>query len=180
LLGASIDRSNVLTRIGDLLVERGNYRRVLLVPIAHGGTYAREWRPGGRMFPRLDLALQRLREQQTPITHIAWQQGESEAYEKNPNPEEWVGHFMAMVGAIRSAGVQAPIYVAQCTICCCDANETIRSAQRRVVNPATGILPGPDIDLIGRDERFDDCHLSEAGLRRAAELWYEALSRKNA
>jgi Carbohydrate esterase, sialic acid-specific acetylesterase len=179
LLGASIDRSNVLTRIGDLLFERGNYRRVLLVPIAHGGTGVQDWSPDGRMFPRLDLTLEMLKERQIRITHVAWQQGESEAYKPNPDAEVWMHHFMAMVRAIRTADVDAPIYVAQSTICCCDANETIRSAQHRVVNPAAGILPGPDIDLIGRDERYDDCHLSATGLRRAAELWYEALCCRN-
>ncbi len=77
-----------------------------------------------------------------------------------------------MVAAIRTAGVKAPIYVAQCTICCNDANETIRAVQRKVIDPTAGIFPGPDIDVVGRDERYDGCHLSEAGLRHAAELWY--------
>ncbi|HWG06272.1 MAG TPA: sialate O-acetylesterase, partial [Beijerinckiaceae bacterium] len=177
LLGASIDRSNVLTRLGELLVERGDYQSVMLVPIAHGGTFVRDWAPAGRMFSRLQWTLERLRERKITLTHIAWQQGESEAYQQSPNADEWVRHFTAMVGAIRAAGADAPIYVAQSTICYCDANEVIRSAQRRVVDPAAGIKAGPDIDQIGRNERFDDCHLSEAGLRRAAELWYEALLR---
>jgi hypothetical protein len=176
LLGASHDRSNVLTRLGDLLVERGNYQSVVLVPIAHGGTFVSEWSPTGRMFPRLRWALDRLREKQAKITHIVWQQGEAEAAERNADAGEWEGNFSAMVDAIRAAGVEAPIYVAQCTICCNDPNEKIRAAQRRVVNPSAGILPGPDIDLIGRDERYDGCHLSAAGLQHAAELWYEALS----
>ena len=179
LLGASIDRSNVLTRLGDLLVERGNYQSVLLVPIAHGGTFVSEWAPGGRMFPRLQWTLERLRERRIKITHIAWQQGEAEAGEPNPNPEEWMRHFTAMACSIRAAGTDAPIFVAQCTICCNDPNEQIRTAQRQVVNPAAGVLQGPDIDLIGRDQRYDGCHLSAAGLRRAAELWYQALCRPN-
>ena len=177
LLGASIDRSNVLTRLGELLVERRSYSRVLLVPIAHGGTYASEWSPGGRMFPRLQWTLERLRERRIKITHILWQQGEAEAAATNPSAEEWMRHFAAMVSALRAAGADAPIYVAQSTICCNDANETIRSAQRKVVDPAAGIFPGPDTDLVGRDERYDGCHFSEAGLRHAAELWYKALPR---
>jgi Carbohydrate esterase, sialic acid-specific acetylesterase len=179
LLGASIDRSNVLTRLGDLLVERGNYQSVLLVPIAHGGTFVSEWAPGGRMFPRLQWTLEQLRDRQIKLTHIAWQQGEAEAGEPNPDPEEWMRHFTAMAGAIRMAGTDARIYVAQCTVCCNDPNEQVRTAQRQVVNPAAGILPGPDIDLIGREERYDGCHLSAAGLRHAAELWYAALCRMN-
>jgi hypothetical protein len=177
LLGASINRSNVLTRLGDLLIERRNYERVLLVPIAHGGTFVSEWSPAGRMFPRLEWTLARLRERRIGITHIVWQQGEAEAAQDNPNPQDWVRDFMAVVAAIRAAGTDAPIYVAQCTICCNDPNEAIRVAQRRVLSPPAGILPGPDIDLIGREERYDGCHLSAAGLRHAATLWYEALCR---
>ena len=175
LLGASIDRSNVLTRLGDLLVDRGNYRRVLLVPIAHGGTYAREWSPGGRMFSRLQWTLEQLRERRIGITHVLWQQGEAEAAAANPSAEDWISHFQATAGAIRAAGTDAPIYVAQSTICCNDPHEAIRSAQRRVTNPQARILAGPDTDQIGRDGRFDGCHFSAAGLRRAAELWYQAL-----
>ena len=177
LLGASIDRANVLTRLGELLVQRANYGRVLLVPIAHGGTYATEWSPGGRMFPRVEWALERLHERRIRITHILWQQGEAEAATNNPDPKEWMRHFTAMVGAVRATGVEAPFYVAQCTVCCNEPNEVIRSAQRQVVDPKTGIMPGPDIDLVGRDERYDGCHMSAAGLRHAAELWYEALCR---
>ncbi|MFZ3359809.1 MAG: sialate O-acetylesterase [Xanthobacteraceae bacterium] len=175
LLGASIDRSNVLTRLGGLLVERGNYQSVLLVPIAHGGTFVSDWAPGGRMFPRLQWTLERLRERRIRVTHIAWQQGEAEAGGPDPNPEAWKSYFMAMAGAIRAAGTDAPIYVAQCTICCNDPNEAIRGAQRHVVDPQGGILAGPDIDRVGRDERYDGCHFSVDGLRHAAELWYEAL-----
>ena len=131
LLGASHDRSNVLTRLGDLLVERGNYQSVVLVPVAHGGTFVSEWSPTGRMFPRLKWALDRLREKKEKITHIVWQQGEAEAADGGANPAEWARHFTSMVSAIRAAGVQAPIYVAQCTICCNDPNERIRSAQRK-------------------------------------------------
>jgi hypothetical protein len=175
LLGASINRSNVLTKLGDLLIERGQYHRILLAPIAHGGTYAREWSPAGRMFPRLEWTLERLKQSKINITHIFWQQGESEAALRDPKPDEWVRHFMAMVGAIRAAGAVAPIYVAQCTICRNDPNEQIRQVQRGVVDPAAGILAGPDLDLVGRDERFDGCHFSAGGLQHAAALWYEAL-----
>jgi hypothetical protein len=176
LLGASITRSNLLTRLGELFVERGRYRQVLLVPIAHGGTYVSEWAPDGRMFPRLQWTLQQLNEQGIGISHILWQQGESEAAKRSPDADAWARDFMAMVDAIRTIGVNAPIYVAQCTICRNDPNEIIRQAQRRVVNPAQNILPGPDIDQIGHDQRYDGCHLSAAGLTRAAELWCAALS----
>lgn len=177
LLGASINRSNVLTRLGELLVERGDYRRVLLVPIGHGGTYAGEWSPDGRMFPRLQWTIEQLRERRIKITHVLWQQGEAEAAAREPNAEQWMGRFREMVGAMRNSNIDAPIYVAQSTVCCNDPNDIIRTAQRQVVDSQAGILAGPDIDRVGRDERYDGCHFSAAGLRHAAELWYETLHR---
>jgi hypothetical protein len=135
LLGASIDRSNVLTRLGELLVEGGNYLSVMLVPIAHGGTFASEWAPGGRMFPRLQWTIERLRERKIKITHIAWQQGEAEAGGTEPNSTEWMRHFNAVAGAIRSAGVDAPIYVAQCTICCNDPTNKFARRNGRSSTP---------------------------------------------
>jgi hypothetical protein len=38
LLGAEGDRSNFVTRLADLLVKRGVFKRVMLVPIAYGGS----------------------------------------------------------------------------------------------------------------------------------------------
>ena len=131
------------------------------------------------MFPRLQWTLDQLKERRIGITHIVWQQGESEAAERSPDPDQWMAHFRAMVAAIRAAGTSAPIYVAQCTICRNPPNEMIRAAQRQVVDPDGGILPGPDTDLVGLDERYDGCHMSAAGLRHAAELWCEVLCRTN-
>ena len=48
LVGSTADRGNVLTRLGERLVWSGRYDRVLLVPVAHGGTLISEWVPGGR------------------------------------------------------------------------------------------------------------------------------------
>ncbi len=175
LLGSSINRSNLLTRLGSLLVERGIYPRVLLVPVAHGGTSAQDWTPAGWMFPRLQLAIDRLRDSRIAITHILWQQGEAEAALDSPDAAQWTRDFMSTLGAIRASGVDAPIYVAQCTISHNDANPIIRAAQRGVVDAAAKILPGPDLDQIGFDGRFDRGHFNAAGLQRAAELWYTAL-----
>ena len=175
LLGPSGDRSNVATRLGDLLVGRGRYNRVLLVPVAFGGTYMSEWAPTGRMFPRLMWTLDQLGRSRIQITHAIWQQGEADSARPDSRAEDWMRNFRAMVDAMRSAGVGAPVYVAQCTVCSSKPNETIRSAQRQIVQPTVGILAGPDLDVIGCGERWDGCHLSAAGLDRAAELWFEAL-----
>lgn len=79
-------------------------------------------------------------------------------------------------GSLRSYGVEAPVHVAQATICNSPPNETIRAAQRAVVDRTLGILPGPDTDMIGPSDRYDGCHMAESGLVKHAELWTEALT----
>jgi hypothetical protein len=180
LFGATMDLSNPLTRLGDLLVHRTIFDRVLLVPIAHGGTYAVDWAPGGIMHERLLTALERLHRFGIGVTHALWQQGEAEGALSNAVGATWSRPFMAMVDKLRRNGMAAPIYVAQCTVCCNAPNDIIREAQRSVVDPSAGILAGPDIDTIGIDERWDGCHLSTAGLVKAAELWLAAITREPA
>ena len=83
---------------------------------------------------------------------------------------------MDIHAALRRYGVVAPLYVAQATLC--DASgpvESIRVAQRSVIDPARGILAGPDTDAIGAEDRFDGCHMAETGLIKHANLWVDAL-----
>ena len=112
------------------------------------------------------------------ITHILCQQGEGEASADKPSGEEWMRHFMAMVAP---SGQPAPTRRSMSPNARYVATTPMRIfvGAAEVVDPAAGVLPGPDIDLVGRDERYDGCHFSETGLRHAAELWCEALSRAN-
>jgi hypothetical protein len=178
LLGTTLDRSNVLTRIGDIMVARKMYDRVLLVPVAHGGTFVKEWAPGGRMCPRLIEAIRQLRLAGIHLTHILWQQGEAEAnLSCGENiAAEWMEEFHKIANIIRNEHVDAPIYVAQATICHGGRSEIIRGAQMAVVRPEQGIFAGPDLDVLGAKYRWDGCHFSVSGMDKAADLWLEAIA----
>ena len=176
LLGATRNRSNFLTRLGDLLVRRGMYDRVLLVPIAYGGTFAAEWTPRGRMHPRLQRALKMLARRGIALTHVLWQEGEAEAAERDVDPQAWIAHFNAVADTIRAATHGSAIYVAQCTICRNPPNDIIRAAQREVIDLSRRIFAGPDLDVIGIKDRWDQCHFSAAGLDQAAELWLTSIT----
>jgi len=177
LLGPTGARSNLLTSVGDLLLRRHVFDRVLLVPIAHGGSSIAEWQPGGRVGARLTTALRRLRRARLTVTHMVWQQGESEGAMPDADAAQWVKHFNAMIALVRREGVAAPVYVAQCTLCRNEPNDVIRKAQRDVVDPARGVFAGPDTDALGPALRWDGCHLSAEGQVTAAELWVDALAK---
>jgi len=117
LLGPTGNRSNLLPRLANLLIARGCYNQVLLIPIGHGGSFVGEWLPDGRVGPRLTEVLQQLKKTNISVTHGLWQQGESEAAATQPDGESWMRDFAAMVRHSRQLGLTAPIYVAQCTVC---------------------------------------------------------------
>lgn len=185
LPGASGDGGSIWTRLGDRLIAEGVYRRVLFVPVAFGGTYIADWAPGGSMHPRLQLALARLRNALASrvlgFSGVLWQQGEADANHTDMLAETYQAYFHHIVADLRENGVFAPVFVARSTLCEAGAHpnqnhQAIRDAQAGLVNPAGGILLGPDTDTVGAEDRSDGCHLSERGLQRCADLWFDVIA----
>lgn len=175
LLGATENKGNFAGRLGDMLIESGLFDSVILVPISVGGSRAEEWTAGGARHRRLQVAVKRVADAGLAFTHLLWHQGETNA-RHDPNPAIYAASLRNIRSALTAYGVTAPMYVAQATVCNSAPNEGIRGAQRSVVCIEDGIYPGPDTDTIGVDQRFDGCHMSEAGLIRHAELWTETIS----
>jgi hypothetical protein len=183
--GSSGNGGSIWSRLGDLLVERGVYRSVLFVPLAFGGNFVTDMIPGGSKHGRTTLALSRLMKAlgraPLPLSAVFWQQGEAEANHTTMSAVVYQAHLRHVVADLRSQGVFAPVFVAASTYCEAGPHpfhnaEQIRGAQLAAVDRSTGFFPGPDVDAITGDGRYDQCHLSDAGLHRCAELWFDALA----
>ncbi len=177
LVGAQGTGGSIWSRLGDRLVEGRRYERVLVVPVAVSGTQIERWAPSGDLHARILDAITRTRAAGIQITHVLWQQGESDA-SAGTSKEQYMAAFEEMVKSMRDAGVGAPVYVALTTRCGRPkpAAAAIRSAQAAVVDPSHNVFAGPDIDALGEEYRqADECHLNEAGLERSAALWLERL-----
>lgn len=183
--GASGNGGSIWSRLGDLMVERGTFRSVLFVPIAFGGSFVTDWAPDGSQHARTTLALSRLTKAlghlPLPFSAVLWQQGEAEANHTAMSAATYQAHLRDVVADLRSRAVFAPVFVAATTYCEAgphpfDNAAQIRDAQLTVTDRSAGFFPGPDVDVIAADGRYDGCHLSEAGLQRCAELWFEVLA----
>ncbi|HEX8077929.1 MAG TPA: sialate O-acetylesterase, partial [Chthoniobacterales bacterium] len=185
LPGASGTGGSIWSRLGDMLIDKGLFRRVLFVPIAFGGSFVTDWTPGNSMHRRTSLCLNRLQKELgdalIPFSAVFWQQGEAEANHTRMSAAAYKMHFHDIVADLRAGGVFAPIFVARATHCEAGPHpfqnhEAIREAQTDLAKPENGILTGPDIDTIGAEGRSDGCHLSERGLHLCAELWFDVLA----
>ncbi len=177
LLGSDGNMGSVWGRVGDKLIESGQYQKVLVAPFGIGGTAISEWQPDGRLHPRISAAFNALTEAGIEPTHVLWHQGESDATPTaTTTADEYTAQFSAMVESMRETGINAPIYPAVATICFNKGKEDIRTAQIELPNLLPNVFPGANTDnLSSIFDRRDFCHFSEQGLDAHAQLWAEAL-----
>jgi hypothetical protein len=173
LLGTSGFGGNVMTRVGSALMQTGRHDQVVLVPVAIGGTYARQWTPYGTLHRRLLVAIERARRAGLRITHVLWDQGQADI--AIANSELYRRQIEDIWLSLRQYGVYAPILVARSSRCGND-NPNISTAQTQLADPRRGIFAGADTNAIGDDERHDGCHLGAAGAERLAADWARAIA----
>lgn len=178
LLGASGDGGNFATRLGDKLIEAGLFDRVILAPIAMGGTMVEQWADEGMFNRRIVVLIRRLHDAGLGIDLILWHQGEGNPGMGDVGGRQYRKNLWEVVSTFRRYGVKAPFFVSLATLCGGPhANaENIRAGQKSAVDPRAGIFLGPDTDTIGLEHRHDACHFNETGLEIAASLWLQVIA----
>ena len=177
LLGGTGVGGESLTPMADNLIRSGRFDRVVLAPVAVGGTEISRWATGELktvLFAALDDVQRRYK-----VTHAIWHQGESDG----PTPQaDYKRDFRTILSGLRAHGMQAPVFVSVATRCTVlnpgwASGNPIAEAQLTMPDPAAGIYPGPDTDaLIPASERMDrDCHFLAAGQTHFAEILSRAI-----
>ncbi len=175
LLGATGNGGSVWSRLGDLLIESGAYERVLIAPVGVSATSIKRWAPGGDLHARVTVTLRSLLAKGLMVTHMLWHQGEQDASDKMGG-DEYVGHFSRLVAAIRSLGVDSPLYAAVASICQDDGSDAIRKAQLALPSMFDNVRLGPNTEVLDSyADRYDGCHFTDLGLDKHARMWLSAL-----
>lgn len=177
LLGATGRKSSPWTRLGDRLIAASLYDKVVLIPIAIGGSSVVDWAWGaGRT--RMVSAVYRALAAGLSITQVLWHQGETDAL-NGMSGETYARHLAVVIRSLRALNVTAPVYVARASLCMdSPRNDDIRAGQRAVTGRLEGVAAGPDTDtLTGQVMRYDGCHFTARGLDAHAQLWFEALAK---
>lgn len=175
VLGATGKGGSVWTRLADKLISAGVYNSVVFINVAVKGSEIKRWASGGDLYPRIDRAISGSKEASLRITHVLFHQGETDAYLKT-GKEQYKESFLDMLGAIRGAGVNAPVYVSTASRSMNRVSKDIREAQAEL---ALANKKGPDTDKLNLlDDRYDGVHFSAKGMEKFAQLWFEVLSKE--
>lgn len=163
---------NYISRLADKLINAGTFARVIIVCIGIGNTTVADWAAGGRYNARLTSAIQAVTTTLgIPITFIHYGQGERDGV-IGTSQSAWQTSFASVVSTIRTAGCNAPIFVAKETYQSGAANATIRAAQAAVVDNVT-VFAGADIDppvIPDAERQADRTHLNATGADHRATL----------
>ncbi len=175
LLGTDGEGGTIWTRLGDELIENAGYRQVVLVDIAASGTQIRTWAGENGPARRAVDAAQKLRHLGRRFTHVLWHQGEADW--ATP-PAVYIRLFKEMATYLRTNSVEAPIFVAQSTVCAARRSPGIQRAQYDLPNLVENVFPGANADTVDRfrDRQADFCHFKASGLAQLARLWRQAIA----
>jgi hypothetical protein len=178
LLGASGDGGNFAARLGDKLIEGGLFDRVILAPIAMGGTTVEQWAEEGMFNRRIPVVIRRLHDAGLSADFILWQQGEGNQGVGDIGGRQYRKNLLEVVQTFRRYGVTAPFFISLTTTCGGPHPnaENIRAGQKSAVNPIAAIYQGADTDTVGLEHRWDSCHFNEVGLDMVASLWLEVIA----
>ena len=179
LLGASGEGGNFATRLGDLLIEEGQFDHVIIAPIGMGGTRVDQWAKEGMFNRRIAALIRRLYDAGLSPNFILWHQGEGESGVGDIGGRQYRKNLLEVVQTFRQYGIGAPFFVALATRCGSGQHpnaRNIRDGQRSTANGVIGIYLGPDTDALGSAYRDPEgCHFTEQGLAAHAELWARAI-----
>jgi hypothetical protein len=190
LLGASAPGGSLWSRLGDLLIERGVFDKVLFISIARRGSSIFNWGRRGSFSPLLRRTLANLKEDGIRVTHVLFHQGEADCFR-----EVGQGVYGLLLESLitqtrQGLGRDVPFFVCQASRSkknhcddlldpgCYKECPGILAAQAGVVDPARGILAGPNTDdLVPIAERPDGSHFSAPAADLLARDWAGRIAR---
>jgi len=180
-----------LTLLGHQYASVSNkpWGRLIIVPGIANGTSAAEWIGTTRLQDKVITPYEELVTKGWNPAQFAgvWVQGSSDV-NSAVSPETYKANWCSILGAIREAEIDMPIFIGRSTHCrlgeggelhlLSRTNRVTRLKSQTAIHDALanlpdeedGTYPGPNYDFIGSGARHDSCHFSTWGMQVAAEV----------
>jgi hypothetical protein len=182
LLGADGKGSSVWTRVADMLIDSGMYKKVIIIPCAIGSTSVECW-DEGFCKEKLAKTLDYLKKDNIKLTHVFWQQGETDNVNGTTKPE-YKRRLKNIIKFIRdNQQSNVPFYSSITSYFPYDNTKpfgidtAISRAQEEVIKEMTNVRYGPFTDSLNLAYyRVDGVHFTEKGLDKLAAEWYKKIN----
>lgn len=168
-------------RVADQLITNGKFARVILVPMAFGGSASFNWSNGGIYQNVPCVAMARLKARGivpgTNVTFAAdWGQGEADNTlgTSQANYQTYIGQVAANLSA---CGFVGRIFINVETWSGGVTSATIQAAQTALAGTTQGnvsLKAGANLDTLNNSYRQDTTHFNDAGAIAGATLKYNA------
>lgn len=178
---ATMGPGNILARVAQNAIT-GGFDRVVVVPIAIGGSTAAEW-AAGSMSDRIGVAMRRLASRgyipgAPGLTFaLSWGQGETD----NGNGTSQAAYAASMATVISNAqaagftGSSCRFFINKQTWLTGAVSSAVQAAQAALPNGTT-IFAGGDLDMLDATNRqVDNTHFNDTGAAAGATLIWNAM-----
>lgn len=169
LMGADGNGGTPWCLLGDMLIDSGLTRQVVIIPIAQSETSVKDW-ADGKCSLVLITTLNKLKSTNLKPKFFIWQQGESDVGRSSG----YGAQLIKIIDTMR-AYFNVPVFVSITSYNHITGSDTcLRKVQRGIIDSLPYVLRGPDTDSIGH--RYDKQHFSGAGLKILAQSWFKQIS----
>lgn len=173
---------NISARVAQLFVTNAIFDRVIIVPVALGGTTAADWAVGNCSL-RIPVAMKRLASRGiTPATTgvtfaLLWSQGEQDGI-NGTSSASYQASMATVLSNAQAAGFSGRAFICTQTLAANTTSATIQAAQAAVVtNDPTHWFAGGNSDSLttATNRQADGTHLNDTGAASDATLKYNAM-----
>jgi len=192
-----VSGGNMDGRIGDILLNSGEYDEVYIVNVSVGGTELGWWlstalssdynggTPRGednfsytnnKLYERLQFAVNKSNDKGFKFTHVLLGIGESDSI-NFISSANYFDHFSKFKTDIRNLGIDAPIYISKTSYvsyldgALISTRSELIECQQNIINEYSDVYFGAYTDQYGDNYRWDHLHFKIAGLNAVASDW---------
>jgi hypothetical protein len=180
LLGADGGGCSVWTRVADMLIDSGLYKKVIIVPCGIGSTSVDCWSEGPCKI-KLQETLDYLNKDSIKLTHIFWEQGETDNVNRTTKAQ-YKTRLKQVIKTIRDSHFSAPFFSSITSYFPYNNDNPlgidpqIADAQKEVIRETKNVTYGPNTDSLNLAfYRVDGVHFTENGLDRLAYEWFKKI-----
>jgi hypothetical protein len=165
MLGATGKQGSVWIPLSEKLNVSG--KTIVLATFGVGGTRVDQWLDSNYLLPFYKENLANLKQVYPKPNAAVWIQGESD---KSTPQEKFTSNLIAWLDIVSADLSTTDIYLTGTSYCDGSENQQVVEAQKRLINKYNGIFVGSTDVLKDVKYRYDDCHFSEQGIKKLAEL----------